>query len=195
MLSGPSGVGKGSLLTALLGQVPGVARSISATTRAARPGETDGVDYHFLPRERFLADAADGRFYEYAEYNHNYYGTPYAQVDAMLDKGVDVILEIEVQGAKIVRGLMPDAILIFVQPPSLESLEDRLRKRGTDSEARIAERIQLAAAELSCLPLYDYSIVNDDFDQALDQLRCIVIAERCRIAETADTAMQSSNDR
>lgn len=181
VLSGPSGVGKGSLLKALISYLPGVERSVSATTRAPRPGEQEGIDYHFLSREQFVEEIAENCFFEYAEYNRNYYGTPCKPVEALRARGFDVVLEIEVQGAQIVRSRTPDAVLIFVQPPSLAALEDRLRKRGTDSEERIAERLRIAEAELSCLPLYDYSVINDDFNQALDQLRAIVIAERCRI--------------
>jgi guanylate kinase len=183
VLSGPSGVGKGSLLHALLTYLPGVVKSVSATTRTARPGEVDGVDYHFLSRDRFIADIAENRFFEYAEYNGNHYGSPREPVDTLRALGLDVFLEIEVQGAEIVRALTPDAILIFVQPPSLAALEERLRKRGTDSNARIAERLRIAELELSRLRLYDYAIVNDDFDTALDALRGIVIAERCRLAQ------------
>jgi len=181
VLSGPSGVGKGSLLAALLDRVPGIVKSVSATTRLARPGEVDGVDYHFLTREQFVADIAADRFVEYAEYNRNYYGTPLAPVALLRDQGMDVVLEIEVQGAQIVRTVVPDTVLIFIQPPSIETLEERLRKRGSDSEIRIAERLSIATAEISCIPLYDYAIVNDDFDHALDQLRSILVAERCRV--------------
>ncbi len=181
VLSGPSGVGKGSLLKCLIDQVPGVIRSVSATTRQPRPGEADGEDYHFLSREQFVADITSNRFIEYAEYNRCYYGTPLEPIERMRDQGLDVVLEIEVQGAQIVSTLIPDVVMIFIQPPSPKALEERLRKRGTDSEARIAERLKIAAAELSCLPLYDFAIVNDDFDQALDQLKAIVVAERCRI--------------
>ena len=181
VLSGPSGVGKGSLLKALVNHLSGIVRSISATTRSPRPGELDGVDYHFLSREQFVADITANRFIEYAEYNRNYYGTPCEPVERLREQGLDAVLEIEVQGAQIVRTLIPDVVSIFVQPPSLEALEDRLRKRGADSDARIAERLKIAAAELSCLPLYDYAIVNDDFDQTLDQFRAIIIAERCRV--------------
>ena len=182
VLSGPSGVGKDSLLHALMAYLPGVTKSVSATTRAARPAEVDGVDYHFLTREKFVADVAENRFFEYAEYNRNYYGTPIEPVERQLALGFDVVLEIEVQGAQIVRTLTPSVTLIFVQPPSLEALEARLRKRGTDTDARIIERLRIAESEMSCLPLYDYAVVNDDFDTALDQLRAIVLAERCRIS-------------
>lgn len=181
VLSGPSGVGKGSLRKALISVLPDIVRSVSATTRPPRPTEIDGVDYHFLTRDRFDADIAENRFYEYAEYDRNYYGTPCEPVESLRAQGIDVMLEIEVQGAKIIRALAQDAILIFVTPPSLEALEERLRTRGTDSEARIAERLRIATMELECLPLYDYRVVNDDFEQALDQLRAIVIAERCRV--------------
>ncbi len=181
VLSGPSGVGKGSLLQALTTSLPGVVRSVSATTRSARTGEIDGFDYHFLSPERFSNDIAHDRFFEFAEYNGNYYGTPCGQVDEMRAGGLDVVLEIEVRGARIVRARAPEAVLIFVLPPSIAELEQRLRNRGTDSEARIAERLQIANDELSCLVLYDYAIVNDDFNRALDMLRAIVLAERCRV--------------
>ena len=181
VLSGPSGVGKGSLLKALLSYLPGVVRSVSATTRAPRPGEIDGVDYHFLTREEFEANIAAERFFEYAEYNRNYYGTPRDPVERLLGQGLDVILEIEVQGAQIVRSQAPSAIMIFIQPPSLKALEDRLRHRDTESDARIADRLRIAASELARVPLYDYTVVNDNFDVALDQFRSILIAERCRI--------------
>jgi guanylate kinase len=187
VLSGPSGVGKGSLLNALLTYLPGVVKSISSTTRPPRPGEVEGVDYHFLSRDSFVADVAENRFFEYAEYNGNYYGTPYEPVERQRALGLDVFLEIEVQGAQIVRTLTPDAILIFVLPPSLAALGKRLRKRRTDSDARIAERLRIAESELSCLPLYDYAVVNDDFDTALDELRAIVIAERRRVPHEVQT--------
>lgn len=185
VLSGPSGVGKGTLVNALLNCLHGVAKSVSATTRAPRPGEQDGVDYHFLSRDRFVADIAQNRFFEYAEYNRNYYGTPCEPIERQRRAGIDVLLEIEVKGAQIVRSLAPDAVLIFVSPPSMAVLEERLRRRGTDSDQRIAERIAIAEAEISCLPIYDYVIVNDEFDTALDQLRAIVVAERCRVMKTA----------
>ena len=185
VLSGPSGVGKGSLLNALFDRVPGIVRSVSATTRAPRPGEVDGADYHFMTRERFVADAAEDLFFEYAEYNRHYYGTPCGPVEQLRAEGIDVVLEIEVQGAQIVRSRTPDAILIFVEPPSMSALESRLRKRGADSDERIAERLHIAEGELSCQPLYDYSVVNDQFEKAVDCLRAIVLAERCRIPHGA----------
>ena len=181
ILSGPSGVGKGSLLKALIDRQPGIARSVSATTRAPRPGEMDGIDYHFLSRDRFVADISADRFIEYAEYNRNYYGTPLEPVEQLRDQGFDVVLEIEVQGAQIVRTILPDVVMIFILPPSLQALERRLRKRGTDLDPRIAERLNIAEAEISCMPLYDYAVVNDDFDLALTQLEAILIAERCRV--------------
>ncbi len=181
VLSGPSGVGMVSLLARLFADLPRVARSVSATTRAPRPGETDGVDYHFVTRAQFEADIARDYFFEYARYGDNLYGTPRDKVDAQRAGGLDVFLEIEVQGAQIVRRLCPDAILVYVQPPSLEELERRLRQRGTETEAAIAQRLGIAQAELECLEQYDYNIVNDDLDAATDALRAIVVAERHRI--------------
>ena len=140
VLSGPSGVGKGSLLKALLECEPGIVRSISATTRSPRPGEVDGVDYHFLRASSSSTDITAGRFIEYAEYNRNYYGTPLEPVERLRESGSDVVLEIEVQGAQIVSTLIPDVVLIFVQPPSMEALEQppaetRLRLRAADCRA------------------------------------------------------------
>lgn len=181
MVSGPSGVGKDTVLDRLLAQVPGVVRSVSATTRAPRPGERDGVDYHFLPVARFEADIAHGLFLEYARYGENLYGTPRLRVEQRRRQGLDVILKIEVKGAQAIRQLVPDAILVFIQPPSLEELERRLRKRGTDSEERVLERLAIAKAELACIPQYDYLVTNDEVEAAVDTLRAILLAERCRI--------------
>jgi guanylate kinase len=178
VLSGPSGVGKDALLNELFRCLPGIERSVSATTRPPRDGETDGIDYHFLTRERFEQDIAADRFLEYAQYNNQYYGTPQQRVIARMDAGVDVILKIEVQGAQNVRRLMPGAVLIFLLPPSREELERRLRGRKTEDDAKIAARLSIALDEMALADQYDYQVVNDDFETALETLRCIMIAER-----------------
>lgn len=181
VVSGPSGVGKDAALERLFTCVPGVVRSVSATTRAPRPGETDGVDYHFFTRLEFEEGIVNGYFYEHARYGDNLYGTPRRKVEEQRALGWDVILKIEVQGAQAVREMAPDAILIFIQPPAMEELERRLRQRGTDSEERIQARLAIAQSELACIPTYDYLVTNDDLATAVDELRAIIIAERLRL--------------
>lgn len=161
--------------------------SVSATTRERRPGETDGVDYFFVTPEEFLEGVEQGRFLEWAEYGGNYYGTPLAPVEAALAEGRDVILEIDVQGARQVMERRPDAVGIFILPPSLEELERRLRARNTETEDTIARRLDHAEAELDAhrqdenreVRYFDYAIVNDDLEQAAEEL-CRLVAEiRC----------------
>ena len=181
VLSGPSGVGKDSVLEALFQRMTGVARSVSATTRAPRTGEIDGKDYHFITRTQFEADIEKGMFLEYAEYAGNLYGTPLRGVQEQRAAGNDILLKIEVQGANAVRKIASDAILIFVEPPSLSVLEGRLRSRATDDEALIQSRLERARTELECVRWYDYRLVNDDLISAADTLRAIIVAERSRV--------------
>jgi guanylate kinase len=181
VVSGPSGVGKDAVLEKLFPLLPGVVRSVSATTRAPRDGEEDGVDYHFITREQFGKGIAEDYFLEYAQYGDNFYGTPRDKVDEQRAQGLDVILKIEVQGAFDVRRLAPDAILVFIQPPSQEELERRLRGRGTDSDEKIRQRLDIAQTELACVSHYDYLVTNDRLDYAVDTLRAVILAERCRI--------------
>ncbi|MCS6777409.1 MAG: guanylate kinase [Chloroherpetonaceae bacterium] len=181
VVSGPSGVGKDTLLDRLFPRLAGVVRSVSATTRAPRQGEVDGVDYHFLTPEQFQQGIAHGAFLEYAQYGSNFYGTPRDWVEQRRAQGFDVILKIEVQGALEVRQRVPGAVLVFIQPPSLEELERRLRARGTDSEERVRERLAIAQREMACIPHYHYLITNDEIEEAVDQLRAVILAERCRI--------------
>lgn len=181
VVSGPSGVGKDAVLERLFRRLPGVVRSVSATTRAPRPGEVDGEDYHFLTFERFEAGIAEGYFLEFARYGENYYGTPARGVAEQRARGLDVILKIEVQGALEIRALVPDAIFVFIQPPSMEELERRLRGRGTDSEETIRQRLTIAASEMTFVSHYDYAVINDTLDDAVDVLRAIFLAERHRV--------------
>lgn len=181
VLSGPSGVGKDTLLKALLQRVSGVVKCLTATTRPPREGERHGVDYLFLSEEAFERWIAEGRFLEYARYNQAYYGTPRHLVEESRAKGVDVILKIEVQGGLQVRQHAPEAILIFVQPPNLEVLRQRLTARGTDNPEQIARRLRIAEEEMRVMPQYDYLVTNDDLEQAVDLLRAILLAERARI--------------
>lgn len=170
VVSGPSGVGKGTVLSRLLSACPNLWKSVSATTRAPREGEVDGVDYYFVERKDFERTAAGGGFLEWAEYSGNLYGTPVASVRKHLEAGENVVLEIEVQGAMQVRRSAPDAELVFVAPPSLEELERRLRGRGTEDEEAVRARMEAARMELSHEMEYDTVFVNDDIEATVDAL-------------------------
>jgi guanylate kinase len=180
IVSAPSGAGKTSLLRELVPADPQLVMSVSHATRAKRPGEEDGVHYHFIGAERFEELVEQGAFLEHARVFDNYYGTAEAAVRDQLGAGLDVVLEIDWQGARQVRERVPGAVSIFVAPPSIEALRERLSGRGQDGPEIIARRMAEAQAELSHYPEYDYLVVNDRFGQALDELRAIVTAERLR---------------
>lgn len=181
VLSGPSGVGKDTVLASLENIDNGFAICVTATTRAMRPGEVEGSPYTFLTRSEFEDRITTGDFLEYAEVNGgNLYGTPKSWVDMTLGAGTDAILKIDVQGGKAIRELVPDAILVFLAPPSLEELEARLRSRGTETEDAIQIRLDDARTEIAASSGYDYIVINDDIAAAADRLRCILVAERCR---------------
>ncbi len=181
IISAPSGAGKTSLVKALVDTMPGLAISVSHTTRPRRDGEVDGVDYHFVDGERFRAMVAAGDFLEHAQVFGNAYGTARSSVEAELQAGTDVILEIDWQGAQQVRAAMPDAVSIFILPPSRDELERRLRARGKDTEEVIARRLREAQGEMSHYHEYDYLVVNDAFGHALEELVAVVRARRLRI--------------
>jgi guanylate kinase len=174
VITGPSGVGKGTLIKKLLERVPGLALSVSATTRAPREGEEHGRDYHFLTEEQFQERREAKDFLEFAHYSGNHYGTLNSELDRCLDKGCSVVLEIEVQGATQVRASRPDSVQIFIAPPDESVLRDRLRGRGTDSAEAIDKRLQVAEQELGAQGDFDFLIVNDDLDKASDELESIV---------------------
>lgn len=174
VISGPSGAGKGTLVKRLLADVANAWVSVSATTRKPRAGEQDGREYFFLSREEFERGIEAGRFLEWAEYDGNLYGTPLDSVRAHMDAGDEVILEIEVQGAAAVRERMPECKMVFVEPPSLEVLEQRLRGRATNSEESIRARMRTAEVELSRKMEYDCVLVNDDLDTAAHELAAYV---------------------
>jgi guanylate kinase len=181
ILSAPSGAGKTTLAEQLALQVPRLKLSRSYTSRPARPGETDGVDYNFVSRERFEAMAAAGEFLEWADVFGNLYGTRTADTNALLKSGCDVVLVIDVQGARKVRQRGIETTAIFVMPPSFQVLEHRLRGRSKDSEAAIQRRLQVAREEVASFTEYDFVVVNDDVPTALERLRGIVIAERAKL--------------
>ncbi len=174
VLTGPSGVGKGTLLKALLERHPDLYLSVSATTRSPREGEVDGVHYYFYTRDRFEAAIQAGKFLEWAEFAGNYYGTPIAPVEAQIDLGRLVILEIELAGARQVAQVFPTALRIFILPPNVAELEQRIRERGTDSEEAIICRLQQAKVEIAAADEFDYQTINDDFQTALDELDRLV---------------------
>ena len=180
MVVAPSGAGKSSLVNALLEKDPSLQLSISCTTRAPRPGEQDGREYHFLSKEAFLERQAAGDFLESAQVHGYYYGTSRSWIESQMAVGKDVILEIDWQGARQVQKIVPNAIWIFILPPSIQSLEDRLRKRAQDDEATIERRVSAAREELAHVGEANYLVINDLFEAALFELRQIISASRLR---------------
>jgi guanylate kinase len=180
VITGPSGVGKGTLIRGLRARVPGLELSVSATTRSPRPGERDGVDYHFMTAQEFARAVAAGEFIEHTTYSGNRYGTLRVELDRRLAAGSPVVLEIEVEGARQVRRAMPEAVAVFIAPPSLESLRARLIGRGTDAPEQVADRLATAEHELRARREFGHAIVNDRLEQATDELVGIVQAELAR---------------
>ncbi len=187
VVSGPAGSGKGSVLANVVND-GGYSYSVSATTRKPRPGESDGVNYHFLTKEQFEEHIANGDFVEYAEYVGNYYGTLYSEIKGKTDEGINVILELEVQGAENVKKMFPDSVLIWILPPDYSTLESRLKGRGTESDDVVAKRMQTALKELEKFELYDYVITNETgkLEEASETLKAIVTAERHKVSRTND---------
>ena len=179
VITGPSGAGKGTVLKQVIRSLDNVYFSVSATTRAPREGEQDGVHYHFLTRERFEQLIENDRFLEYARYAENYYGTPLDPVEEHLAQGHDVILEIELQGALQVKKRLPKAVLVFIAPPSFEELESRLRGRGTEQEEVILKRLAIAREECAHMDEFRYIVVNDMVEEAADRLRAVMLSHRC----------------
>jgi guanylate kinase len=188
VVSAPSGAGKTTLVERLVEETPNLQMSRSYTSRPARQGETDGVDYNFVTRERFEAMIASGEFLEWAELFGNLYGTSAADTERALESGSDVVLVIDVQGARQVRRRGADTTAIFVLPPSFEVLEQRLRGRSKDSEDAIQRRLRVASQEVAAFAEYDFLVINDDLGPAVDRLRSIVLAERARLKCTRAVA-------
>ena len=179
VITGPSGAGKGTVLKQVIQSLDSLYFSVSATTRNPREGEVDGVHYHFLTKERFEELIAGDRFLEYARYAENYYGTPLDPVEEHLKQGHDVILEIELQGALQVKKRLPEAVLVFIAPPSFEELESRLRGRGTETEEVIQKRLTIARQECANMDEFRFIVVNDRVEDAADRLRAIMLSCRC----------------
>lgn len=181
VISGPSGVGKGTLKKALLENIKDLSSSISVTTRKPREGEKDGRDYFFLSKESFKEKIEQEELLEWARVFSNMYGTPRGFVAGNIEKGQDVLLEIDVQGALQVKEKMPEAVLIFVAPPSIQELAIRLNSRAQDSPASISSRLAACENELKHIDYYEYLLINDDIKDSLAKLECIIFAERCRV--------------
>ena len=183
IVSGPSGVGKSTVLKGLFAQCGDLYFSVSATTRAPREGEVDGTHYHFLLQAEFEEMISRDEFLEYAQYVGNYYGTPKRYVDAAMEEGRDVILDIEVQGARQICAKRPETVRIFIAPPSWQELERRLTARGTDTPEKVRQRLQRARVEVESAVEYDYLVINDRLEVAVEELKAILRAEHCRPAD------------
>jgi len=181
ILSGPSGSGKSTILKGVFEHLPDLYFSVSATTRAPRPGEVDGREYFFIDEETFLKQRDEDGFLESNHHFHNWYGTPRPPVEARLEAGIDVFLDIEVEGAMRVREKMPEAVAIFLFPPSVSVLEQRLRARGTDTEEKILNRLDRAREEYARAHAYDYLVINDTVEEAIAEVLAIIKAEHCKL--------------
>lgn len=193
VVSGPSGAGKGTVCKSLLEQQKDIMLSVSATTRAPREGELHGVNYYFLSKEEFQSMIDNNELIEWAAFCGNFYGTPKKKVEDALAAGKDVILEIEVQGAMQVRSMFPEAVFVFVLPPSMSELKNRIVGRGTETEEVIAERLKTAAWEFSHIMKYDYILLNDSVDKAVERFRSIIAAEKCNAKRNIDFIKEVTN--
>ena len=186
VVSGASGTGKGTVCKKILADLPNVHYSISATTRQPRQGEVDGREYYFISEDDFKQWIADGKFLEFAEVYGNFYGTPLTKIEERLNRGEDVLLEIDVQGALNVKRKRPDGVYIFLLPPSLDELKRRIEGRGSETPDSLKRRLQNAVAEIQIGREYDYAVVNDSVDEAAAQIEAILVAERCRVERNED---------
>jgi len=181
VVSGPAGVGKGTLCRALFAEWSGLEYSVSVTTRSPRPGETEGKEYYFRSREEFSQMIENNEFLEWAEFCGNFYGTPRFHVESVLNRKKTILLEIDIQGAKQVKKQFPQGVFIFIVPPSLKALSERLHGRGTETEEIIQRRLAKAVQELDNIKDYDYVVENDEINVAVEKLKSIIIAENCSV--------------
>ena len=191
VVSGPSGAGKGTICKALLEKHDDLFISVSATTRQPRAGEVDGVNYHFITKEDFIKRVEQKDFLEYAEVYGNYYGTPKSKVEEMLNSGKNVILEIDIQGALKVKENFKEGVFIFILPPSMEELKQRIIKRGSETPESLMRRFKSAYKEINYISKYNYAVVNDIVDVAVSKIEGIITAEKCRVDRIKDTILDS----
>lgn len=194
VISGPSGAGKDTVVNRLKEINNNIWVSISCTSRLPRGEEIDGKDYFFLTKEEFEEKIKNNQFLEYAIYNNNYYGTPVDKIKEKLDNGIDVILVIEVQGALYIKQHIKDAIFIFIMPPSMEELKNRLIKRKTDSKEKILERFKIAYNEINEITKYNYVVVNDDIEKATNKVNSIILSEKCRVDRIEDIYLNNKEE-
>lgn len=194
VISGPSGAGKDTVVNKLKEINDNIWVSISCTSRLPRGKEVDGKDYFFLTKEEFEEKIQNNQFLEYAIYNNNYYGTPIYKIKEKLDNGIDVILVIEVQGALYVKQHIKDAIFIFIMPPSMDELKNRLIKRNTDSKEKILERFKIAYNEINEITKYNYVVVNDDIEKATNKVNSIILSEKCRVDRIEDVYLNNKEE-
>ena len=195
VISGPSGCGKGTLCNELIKNNKNLFLSVSMTTREPRIGEENGKNYYFVTKEEFQKRIIDNQFLEYAKvHNNNYYGTPNDKVEEYLKKGIDVILEIDIEGALMVNNLMPDGIFIFIMPPSMRELKRRLISRNTETKEQILERFKKAYQEINEVNKYNYIIINDDIFDAVSKIEAIIKAEKCRVNRIEDFDLNTKEE-
>lgn len=194
IISGFSGAGKGTVVNSMLKNDSNRVLSISYTTRKMRPGETDGKEYHFISKEEFESKIENDQIFEYNMYDENYYGTPKDITEELLSKGHDVILEIEVNGAKIVKEMLPETILVFILPPSMQELKTRLKKRGTNSNEQLIRRFETAYREINEINKYNYVVVNDNLDDAVKKVEAILISEKCRVDRIEEISVENKEE-
>lgn len=194
VVSGPSGCGKGTVIQEFLKSYKDAWLSISCTSREPRPGDVPNESYYFITREEFEEKIEKGEFLEYAEYNKNYYGTPKEHIEERLAKGIDVILEIEVQGALKVKELVPEAICIFIMPPSMKELKKRLVGRGTESKEKVLGRFKTAYQEINNVTRYNYVVTNDDVENAVAKMSAILLSEKCRVDRIEEVYLNNEEE-
>ncbi|MBW6409796.1 guanylate kinase [Clostridium weizhouense] len=194
VISGPSGAGKGTICKELIKNNNNLSLSVSATTRSPRQGEIDGINYHFLSKEEFLKRIEENDFLESAEVYGNYYGTPKSNVEEILESGKDVILEIDIQGALKVKENTEEGVFVFILPPSMEELKQRIIKRGSETPESLMKRFKSAYKEINFVSKYNYAVVNDEVDVAVSKLEAIILAEKCRVDRLKHSILDSKED-